>query len=78
MAYGSNLPVKVTIGGLDEKQGASFRMTVSGDGAVTIDKMQMGEEEFSGKAEGSLGKPFDTPLGVVTVSATEAFDIRGE
>ena len=78
VAYGSNLPVKVTIGGLDEKQGASFRMTVSGDGAVTIDKMQMGEEEFSGKAEGSLGKPFDTPLGVVTVSATEAFDIRGE
>ncbi|EJW94970.1 protein containing Lipopolysaccharide biosynthesis domain protein, partial [gut metagenome] len=36
VAYGSNLPVKVTIGGLDEKQGASFRMTVSGNGAVTL------------------------------------------
>ncbi len=78
VAYGSNLPVKVSIAGIGEKQGASFRMTVSGDGAVTIDKMQMGEEEFSGKAEGSLGKPFKTPLGTLTVSATEAFDIKGE
>lgn len=78
VAYGSNLPVKVSIAEIGEKQGASFRMTVSGDGAVTIDKMQMGEEEFSGKAEGSLGKPFKTPLGTLTVSATEAFDIKGE
>ena len=78
VAYGSNLPVKVTIGGLDEKQGASFRMTVSGNGAVTLDKMKLGDDEFSKKVTGSLGKPFDTPLGVVTVSATEAFDIRGE
>ncbi len=78
VAYGSNLPVKVSIAGIGEKQGASFRMTVSGDGAVTIDKMQMGEEVFSGKAEGSLGKPFKTPLGTVTVSATEAFCIKGE
>ena len=78
VAYGSNLPVKVSIAGIGEKQGASFRMTVSGDGEVTIDKMQMGEEEFSGKAEGSLGKPFKTPLGTLTVSATEAFDIKGE
>ena len=78
VAYGSNLPVKVSIAEIGEKQGTSFRMTVSGDGAVTIDKMQMGEEEFSGKAEGSLGKPFKTPLGTLTVSATEAFDIKGE
>ena len=78
VAYGSNLPVKVSIAEIGEKQGASFRMKVSGDGAVTIDKMQMGEEEFSGKAEGSLGKPFKTPLGTLTVSATEAFDIKGE
>ena len=78
VAYGSNLPVKVTIGGLDDKQGASFRMTVSGNGAVTLDKMKLGDDEFSKKVTGSLGKPFDTPLGVVTVSATEAFDIRGE
>ena len=78
VAYGSNLPVKVTIGGLDEKQGASFRMKVSGNGAVTLDKMKLGDDEFSQKVTGSLGKPFDTPLGVVTVSATEAFDIRGE
>ena len=78
VAYGSNLPVKVTIGGLDEKQGASFRMTVSGNGAVTLDKMKLGDDEFSKKVTGSLGKPFKTPLGMVTVSATEAFDIRGE
>ena len=78
VAYGSNLPVKVSIAGIGEKQGASFRMTVSGNGAVTLDKMKLGDDEFSQKVTGSLGKPFKTPLGMVTVSATEAFDIRGE
>lgn len=69
--YGTNLPYNVTIEGIGDNIGCSFRMVVDSLGAVSLSKFVLEGEKLmpeEGKyVSGVVGAPILTPLGAVSI-----------
>lgn len=70
VAYGSNLPVRVSLGGFPDESSASFVLKVSNTGVVTIDDVKLADSSSSKSYTGRLNQPISTPAGRITVTPT--------
>lgn len=73
LLYGTTLPVKAVVAGLEPDRAVAFRLTVTPGGKVTVSDLTTPDETFEGSFSGQLGDSIDTPAGPVTVMPTEAF-----
>lgn len=72
-AYGSTLPVTVSAREIPDETSASFDLTVSPEGEVTISNMTREGKDFSKTYTGMLNQTFSTPLGRITVRPTKYY-----
>ena len=71
VAYGIDLPVKLTISDFPDQGRLSMNLSVSKDGKVTIqDLKEPDKETFKGKFTGNLNDSINTPVGKMVVSPT--------
>lgn len=78
VAYGYDLPVKLTISGFPDNGRLSMDLSVSKDGKVTIkDLKEPKKETFKGKFTGNLNDTIKTPVGKMVVSPTPYYT-KGE
>ena len=70
--YGRQLPVEVTIGGIEDSDEASFDLDLKG-GNVTISNVKFNENEFGSSYAGKLNDSIKTPMGKVYVGKTNMF-----
>ena len=68
VAYGVNLPVKVTFKGLDDAETASFHLKLLADGKCEVSNMQRGGKSYSQTVTAKLGSVVKLPMGSVLVS----------
>lgn len=74
VAYGEDLPVRVSVAGYPDEGRFSMELEVSGKGAVTLKDLKGPDgETFKRTFSGSLGDSIPTPLGAVTVTPTEGY-----
>ncbi|MCM1163213.1 MAG: polysaccharide biosynthesis tyrosine autokinase [Muribaculaceae bacterium] len=78
VAYGSTLPVKVSLPDFSENSSASFDLAVSAKGAVTITDLKSGDID-SGKEEykGTLKDTINTPIGPIVVAPSNNY-VKGQ
>ena len=78
VAYGYDLPVKLTVTGFPDNGRLSMNLSVSKDGKVTIkDLKEPDKESFKGKYTGKLNDTIATPVGKMVVSPTPYY-AKGE
>lgn len=78
VAYGYDLPVKLTVSGFPDNGRLSMNLSVSKDGNVTIkDLKEPDKDSFKGKYTGKLNDTISTPLGKMVVSPTPYYT-KGE
>lgn len=71
VAYGYDLPVKLTISDFPDNGSLSMNLSVSKDGKVTItDLTEPGNDAIKGKFTGELNDTIATPVGGMVVSPT--------
>ncbi len=74
VAYGTTLPLTVSIPSLKDNESASFVIEVSEDGNVVLsDFVKNGEDVDSKDVKALLGGSVDTPIGAITITPTAAF-----
>lgn len=74
IAYGSNLPVKVTVGNFPEDKDWSMRLKVKPNGDVRIEDLKSEEHDYSDKKiTGKVGKPIASPIGYILVTNNPTF-----
>lgn len=78
VAYGYNLPVKLTISGFPDNGRLSMNLSVSKDGKVIIkDLKESTKEPYKGTYTGKLNDTIATPEGKIVVSPTPCYS-KGE
>jgi len=71
VAYGTNLPITVSMVGFPENQSAKFDINVSEDGKIEISDMESnGSDDSSVKYSGELGDTISTLVGPILVLPT--------
>lgn len=71
VAYGTDLPVKVSVSDYPSDGSLTFNLEVSGQGQVTVSNLAVPGGDAPGKKyAGRLNQPIATPLGKITVSPT--------
>lgn len=74
VAYGSNLPVKVSLIDYPDNGSVSFRLKLSSDGIVSLSDIKIPGREESDKAyAGKLNDTVATPMGPVVVSGSSYY-----
>ncbi len=74
VAYGLDLPVKVSIKGLPEQSSASFTIQVTSNGKVTVDNLESPDHNIATRTyTAKLNEPINTPLGKMVVAPTSAY-----
>ncbi len=74
VAYGTTLPVSVSIPDLDNEDNASFDLTVSADGTVEISSLEYGDgEKADATFTGALSDSISTPVGPMIVTPTDYY-----
>ncbi len=74
-AYGTTLPLTVSVPSLTDNESVSFVINVSEDGSVTLSEfVKNGEEIDSDGVKALLSGPVDSPIGAITVTPTASFE----
>ncbi|MDE6133956.1 MAG: chromosome partitioning protein ParA, partial [Muribaculaceae bacterium] len=74
VAYGYDLPVKLTISGYPDEGSLSMNLTVSKDGQVSVkDLKEPGGDAFKGSFSGQLDDTISTPVGKMIVSPSHSY-----
>ena len=73
--YGTNLPVKVSLG-LKDTQGATFTLSLNGNGKYTIYNIVIDDERIDDKYNGTIGQTLNTKFGKLKVSPTRYYDSK--
>ncbi len=73
--YGTNLPVKVSLG-LKDTQGATFTLSLNGNGKYTIYNIVIDDERINDKYNGTIGQTLNTKFGKLKVSPTRYYDSK--
>ena len=68
VAYGLNLPVKVTFMSLNDNESASFRLKLNADGTCVVSDMQRGGHSYSQSYSMKLGEVAKLPIGNVIIA----------
>lgn len=77
VAYGTTLPVNVSLVGYPDESSASFKLDINKDGQVSISDMKAsGHEDSSKKYTGSLNDTIATIVGHLVVTPTSSY-IKG-
>lgn len=72
--YGSSLPVRVQFHDVPDNKAAGFNLQLTKDSAYVISNIYLDYEEWTDKAfKGRLGSTIETPVGKVTISATDFY-----
>lgn len=77
VAYGTTLPVNVSMPGFPENGSASFNIEVGKDGNVSISGLKSTETEYDQTYTGKLNDTIPTAIGPMVVSPAADFDISG-
>ncbi len=73
VAYGLNLPVKVTFFGLDDAETASFHLSLHANGQCEVSNMMRNGKAYSQTLTAQLGKTVKLPIGKVTIAPSEFY-----
>lgn len=72
--YGSSLPVRVQFHDVPDNKAAGFNLQLTKDSAYVISNIYLDYEEWTEKAlKGRLGSTIETPVGKVTISASDFY-----
>ena len=75
--YGSSLPIKVVFHDVPDNKAAGFNLEMLPDSAYIIRNIYLDYQEWSEKAlKGRLGTTIQTPVGRVTISASEFYHLE--
>ncbi len=74
VAYGSKLPVKVSLPDMAENESASFTLDLDPSGDYSLRDIVRGKERYDEIVKGSLRDTVPTPLGAVVVSPTAVYE----
>ncbi len=77
VAYGSNLPVTVSMPGFPDNLGASFEVEVSADGNISVSDLKSEDLEYDNVFKGTLNDTIRTEIGPIVVIPTSEY-ISGE
>lgn len=78
VAYGYDLPVKLTVTGFPDEESFSMNLEVTGNGAVSISDLDVpGKETFSKTFTGKLNDSIVTPIGKMVVMPSHNYT-KGE
>ncbi|MDE7386476.1 MAG: polysaccharide biosynthesis tyrosine autokinase [Muribaculaceae bacterium] len=74
VAYGYNLPIRLTLAGFPSNGSFTMKLTVDADSTVVIkDVIISGDEKYSKSFTGVLNDTINTPMGYLMVSPTSAY-----
>lgn len=75
VVYGDSLPVHVVAPSWTDDDYASVTIDINKKGEVTLSELQLNADkpEFVQKVPGKLGQPIKTPIGLITITATPAY-----
>ncbi|MCH5327182.1 MAG: AAA family ATPase, partial [Duncaniella sp.] len=75
VAYGFDLPVKVSFGGFPDDGVLAFDLSVDKEGQVTLKDLRRGNDKISDETfKGRLNDSISTPIGKILVSPTSAYE----
>lgn len=79
VVYGDSLPVMVIAPNWTDDDYAEMKIDISRNGDVRLSDLKLNKEEpdYDQKNPGRLGHPIKTPIGMITISPTAAFE-RGK
>ena len=77
VAYGSNLPVTVSMPGFPDNLGASFEVEVSADGNISVSDLKSEDLEYDNVFKGTLNDTIRTEIGPIVVIPTPEY-VSGE
>lgn len=74
--YGSSLPIKVEFLDVPDNKAAGFNLEMLPDSAFILRNIYLNDEEWADKAyKGRLGTTIKTPVGRVTITATDFYHV---
>lgn len=78
VAYGYDLPVKLTVSGFPDEESFSMNLSVNGDGKVSITALKVPDRDvFSQTFTGTLNDSIATPIGKMLVTPSHSYQ-KGE
>lgn len=75
--YGTSLPIRAKVSGLDDKSTLAFIVDLTPSGAFTLSKFSRDGEKYDDEEiKGQLGKSIKTPIGTITISKTPDYNVK--
>ena len=71
--YGAECPVKVSFLNFPENKKASFNLSISKDGKVTLEDMKVGKKSFDKQIVVNMNDTVDTPAGNLLITPTSGY-----
>lgn len=75
--YGTTLPIKASVEGLDDKTTLAFTIDITPSGTFTLSKFARDTEKYNDQeVTGKLGQSVKTPIGNITITKTPDYNIK--
>lgn len=75
--YGTTLPVKASVAGIDDKTTLSFTIDLEPSGQFTLSKFTRDEEKYDNEeVKGKVGQSVKTPIGTISITKTPDFKVK--